>query len=89
MPKSKAPRRRRPASLLNKKDVVPPRRGVEVFRNRGGTVSIAQIAELPHEDADLVVVHHEDLPKLIGMLNDIHREYLQEAKAAQPPPVGP
>jgi hypothetical protein len=55
------------SSTMNDKRRIEPRPGLEVFPNEGGTISIKQIGALAG-DEQIVVVHPEDVPKLVAML---------------------
>lgn len=53
---------------------IEPRPGIEVFVNKSGTVSIAQITrDFPNEDP-IVTVHADDVPQLIRMLKGVAKE---------------
>ena len=54
---------------------IPPRPGLEVFVNEGGTVSIKQIESgYPIDDESIVIVHPDDVPRLIKMLEEARDE---------------
>lgn len=46
---------------------IDPRPGLEVFVNQSGSITIAQI-EIDRAEQNLVIVHPDDVPRLIEML---------------------
>lgn len=55
---------------------IEPRSGLEVFVNKRGLISIAQVEAntVPADEPSIVVVHPEDVPRLIEMLKRVARE---------------
>lgn len=73
---------------------IEPRAGLDVFVNHNGTISIAQITELPDPEDPLVVVHPDDVPQLIRMLKTTLAEFRtqdrrERPKRATPPALPP
>jgi len=52
---------------------IEARPGLEIFVNKGGNISIKQI---DREGEDLVVVHPDDVPRLIELLRQAQEEAL-------------
>jgi hypothetical protein len=52
---------------------IEPRPGLEGFINQGGNISIQQI---DRDEEAIVVVHPEDVPKLIELLHRAHQDAL-------------
>ena len=55
---------------------IEPRSGLEVFLNKAGLISIAQVEAntVPADEPSVVVVHPGDVPRLIEMLKRVARE---------------
>ena len=47
---------------------INPRPGLEVFENKAGNISISQIGGFDEEVNGVVVVHPDDVPRLIEIL---------------------
>jgi hypothetical protein len=64
-----------------------------LFLNSRDLILIKRVVQPPErdEDADIVVVHPEDINKLIEMLNEAHDEWLldQAEKDGTFPPTSP
>jgi len=58
---------------------IEPREGIEVFVNERGTISIKQ-EYLDDEDTSVVVVHPDDVDRLIEFLKDTKIEALSIIK---------
>jgi hypothetical protein len=56
---------------------IPPRPGLEVFVDKNGTITIRQNELVPSLEPT-VVVHPDDVPALITMLEDARREARRE-----------
>jgi hypothetical protein len=55
---------------------IPPRLGIEVYENEGGTITIKQSD--PMDDDHIVVVHPDDVPTLIRFLEEVRQDILTE-----------
>lgn len=73
---------------------IEPHPGLEVFVNQNGSLTIAQITECPHPNDPIVVVHPDDVPRLMRMLKatlaDLRAgERPERRKRAAPPALPP
>jgi hypothetical protein len=54
---------------------IAPRPGLEIFVNRSGTISIAEIDHsIPPKERSIVTVHPDDVPKVIQMLSQAQQD---------------
>ncbi len=60
---------------------IDPRPGLEVFTNKNGTITIKQIDEGPDEE-NMVIVHPDDVPLLVTMLERERNAIAEEEDAA-------
>lgn len=73
---------------------IEPHPGLDVYVNQNGSITIAQITENPHPDDPIVVVHPDDVPRLMRALKATLAELRaverpERPKRAAPPALPP